>query len=156
MIKKMLGRGFISMLISGFLNQVVMYIIVLTRPEPAFYPVVPSYAAHFSTPLMAVMTTYFLVGLIGGAFGAFSVFYEIETWSFLKQGILHFMATAVVWIPIAIFLWGMNKYPAALVSTIVSLSLTYGLTWWLNYLKCKKNIELINHRILDRKREEVV
>lgn len=151
MIKKMLVRGFVSMFISGFLNQLIMYILILVSSDPFFIPLVPSYAAHFSSPLVAVITSYFLVGAIGWAFGAFSVFFEIETWSFLKQGILHFLATAVIWIPIATFVWGLNEYPIAVVSTTLSLTLTYGLTWLLNYMKCKKNIEMINHRLRNMK-----
>ncbi|HKM35792.1 MAG TPA: DUF3021 domain-containing protein [Lachnospiraceae bacterium] len=156
MLKKMVGRGFISMITSGFVNQVIIYIMILVSQDQSFVPLVPSYAAHFSTPLLAGITAYFLVGLIGGAFGAFSVFFEIETWSFLKQGIIHFVATAVVWIPIAIYLWGLNRYPSAIVSTVISLTITYGVTWWLNFLKCKRNIDMINHKIQNRKQKEVL
>lgn len=155
MLKKMAVRGSISMVISGFVNQVIMYIMILVSPDPLFVPLVPSYEAHFPTPFLAGITSYFLVGIIGGAFGAFSVFFEIETWSFLKQGILHFLATAVVWIPIAIFVWGLNEYPIAVISTTMSLAFTYGVTWWLNYMKCKKNIDIINHRLRNMKRRDI-
>ncbi len=151
MFKKAIERFLLSMLVSGFIYQMIAYVIIILSPEQSAVPLVPDFAKHFATPLIAQLTSYFLVGVIGGAFGAFSIFFEIETWSFLKQGILHFALTTIIWLPIAMFVWGLGKYPSALVSTLISLAVTYGLTWWLNYLKCKKNIEAINDQIQDMK-----
>lgn len=155
LLKKMAVRGITSAFISSFINQIVMLIMILASPDRKFVPLVPYYLEHFETPLEAMIVQYFLVGLIGAAFGSFSIFFEIETWSFFKQGILHLVCTCIVWIPIACLIWGLNQYPQAAISTIISFIFTYGLTWCLNYIKCKNNINTINDKLRNRKQKEV-
>lgn len=95
-----------------------------------------------------------LTGLIGAVFGGASILYDIERWSFLKQGICHFLVTAMVWIPISVFLWGLGKYVTTLISIVISFAVTYGVTWWMQYLRCRENIRQINEKLVQLDQNE--
>ena len=147
MWKRSLLRALCSMGICCLISQVIALVTELLVNEEGFVPLTPSYLAYFDSATLAMGTSILLTGLIGAAFGGFSVVFEMEKWSFLKQGIVHFMLTTAVWLPVSIFLWGMNRYPSALVGVLLSFSATYAITWWMNYMRCRVAIDTINERL---------
>ena len=153
MWKKAVSRAGVSMAVTSLVCQVTLLLTALGMGEGAV-PLVPSYRAHFTSDAVALGVQVLLAGVIGGAFGAFSVLFEVERWSPLKQGALHFLLTAAVWVPLAIFLWGVDRYPMAVVSTLLSMAATYGLTWWLNYRLCRKSVREINEKLKKLREEE--
>lgn len=153
MWKKALGRAAVSAGVAALLSQVSLVITALAAGGPDFVPLVPSYRAHFQSDAVALGVHALLVAAIGAVFGGFSVLFEIERWSLLKQGGLHFLLTAAVWAPISTFLWGLDRYPMALLYTLLSFAVTYGVTWGANYHKYRREIRQINQR-LERLRQE--
>lgn len=135
------------MAVSSFVSVLVLVIMELVIHRENFFPLVPAYTDHFESLSMALNVYHLLVGLIGAAFGGASVIFEIESWSFFKQGVIHFMLTTAVWLPISTFLWGLSMYPSAIVSIFISFAVTYGVTWWMNYQKCRESIQKINEKL---------
>lgn len=147
MWKKALLRAGCSMGITSMFAQITSMVIELCVNEEGYIPLMPSFLAHFDSVTLAMGSSVLLTGLIGAAFGGFSVVFEIEKWSFLKQGIIHFLLTTAVWLPICVFLWGMDRYPNALLSVLISFAATYGITWWMNYQRCRQAIRTINEKL---------
>lgn len=147
MWKRSLKRALSSMGICCMTSQVIALVTELLVNQEGFVPLTPSYLLYFDSVTLAMGTSILLTGLIGAAFGGFSVVFEMEKWSFLKQGIVHFLLTTAVWLPVSIFLWGMERYPRALVGVLLSFAATYAITWWMNYMRCRAAINTINEKL---------
>lgn len=148
-IIKMCQRGIISFAFGVTVNIIIVLGVTLAIGDSEFFMVVPDFAAYFTSPLIALLVQALLTGFISAVFGACSVIYDIERWSFFKQGIVHFLLTAVFWAPIAAFMWGAAKYRQAFISIFCSFCFTYAVTWICQYQACKKNIRKINERLVE-------
>jgi hypothetical protein len=129
------------------INVVIALVIVAIVNKPDFLPLVPDYAVHFESEIVAMLLQIVLIGITSAAFGAGSVILEIERWSLLKQSVIYFILTAVVWVPVSIFCWGINKYTTAFISVICSYTISYIITWMVQYNLCKKSVAKINQKI---------
>jgi len=147
MIKNALIRGINSFMYATTINVVIALIITAIVNEPGFLPLVPDYAAHFESGIVAMLLQIVLIGMTSAAFGAGSVILEIERWSLLKQSVIYFILTAVVWVPISIFCWRIDKYTTAFISTICSYTISYIITWIVQYNLCKKSVAKINQKL---------
>ena len=154
MLKKALGRAICSMGVTSLLSLVTLLAVELGAHREGFVPLTPDFLAHFSSSTAALGVYHVLVGLIGAVFGGASVLFEIERWSFLKQGILHFLLTTAVWLPLCAFLWGLGRYPQALVSILISFTATYGVTWFMGYQRCRESVRRINERLAALRAQE--
>lgn len=146
MLKRSLFRGAVSFSCALAAAQLVTLFTMLLS-HGSRLPLVPELAGRFSSDGIALGVQNVCAGIIGLAFGACSIIFDIEKWSFVKQGIVHFIITSAVWVGISVFCWGLGKYTATLISTFINFAVTYFLIWFLNYRRYKKNIEEINERL---------
>ncbi|MFC4547766.1 DUF3021 domain-containing protein [Paenactinomyces guangxiensis] len=63
------------------------------------------FLSFFVSEMTAVIVQILLTGIIGVTFATSSFIFNIVKWSLLKQYIVHFCITALVWIPIVMLLW---------------------------------------------------
>ena len=101
MWKKVFARmqvGFISTVLAVMLIQICI-------AQNGGSTVTERFASHFAAKDAAVLTQLLLVGGIGAAFSGASVVYDLERWSFLRQGIVYFVITAAVWVPVLLICW---------------------------------------------------
>jgi hypothetical protein len=147
MLIKIMKRSFTGFVYGVAIQQFIIIISCLVVSKPNFVPLVPSYLSHFSSPSLALGVSSVLIGIISAVFSGSSVIFDIEKWSYLKQGLLHFLITTSVWLPVSIFLWGMLRYQQAIVNVFLSFSMTYAVTWAIQYVVCKKNIQEINQKL---------
>lgn len=149
MIKKLFIHGGISMVISMALSQIVVLIVNCILASRGIYGavVVPDFGAHFPSEAIAMGVQNLCIGLIGFTFGAASIIFEMEKLGYLAQGIIHFIVTAAVWVPISIFCWGLGKYLTTFVSVFISFLISYGITWFLRYISCKNSVSDINKKL---------
>lgn len=146
-IKSALYRGMQSFAYAVTINLVIGLIIAAAVNKPDFMPMIPEYAAHFSSPLIAFGTQCLLTGVTSMAFGAGSVIMEIASWSLVKQSIVYFVVTALVWMPVSVFCWGLGKYTGTFISVTASYLVGYIISWFVQYKMCKQNIMEINKRL---------
>ncbi len=151
----MLKRAFIRA-VHGFMygtviNVIVALIIVAIVNKPDFAPLVPDYAAHFESKIVALLLQCILIGLTSAIFGAGSVILEFERWSLLKQSVIYFILTAMVWVPVSILCWRIDKYFPAFLSFILSYTVTYVISWSIQFKLCKKTVLEINQKLKERK-----
>ena len=142
-----MGKRLIRHLYHGFTTTVCVSMIVeFVIAQALGHGVTPGFAAHFSCETAAILAQLGLVGLIGMTFAGAALVFEIERWSYLKQGTVHFLITAAVWMPIAWLCWSPVR-GVGLVFTIVGWTLTYAVNWLVQYLLARRGIRELNRSI---------
>ena len=131
-----MGKRLIRHLYHGFTTTVCVSMIVEF--------VIAQALGHGETA--AILAQLGLVGLIGMTFAGAALVFEIERWSYLKQGTVHFLITAAVWMPIAWLCWSPVR-GVGLVFTIVGWTLTYAVNWLVQYLLARRGIRELNRSI---------
>ncbi len=146
MLKKILSRALTSALVCMLINQLVGVAISLASGDGRYSPVTPAFAARFSNTATAVIVQLLLIGLVGATFAACSVVFEVERWSFLRQGAIHLAITSAVGIPICLFCWFPESRAGAL--TLVGSWLgTYVVTWLSQYLIYRHRVKALDRKI---------
>ena len=87
--------------------------------------------------------------LIGFTFGAGSVLFEIERWSFLRQGAAHLTLTATVWIIVELICFSPIT-PPVVFAFAISAAATYATTWCIQYFVWRSQVRRLN-RIIHEK-----
>ena len=151
MLKKAFTRGLYSLVFGTTSGVLIGLMISLIEGDK--YVITSKYLSSLNSPIRAFAIQCLLIGVVSMSFGAFTIFLEKEKWSILKQWVVYFLLTTIVWIPISIFCWGYNNLP-----TIISVSLSYFLgyviTAFIQYINCKKSVDEINERLKELKEKE--
>ena len=146
MLKKMLSRAAVSAPICMLINQIVGICVSLANADGRYLPVMPAFAARFSSTTTAVIVQLLLIGLVGATFAACSVIFEIERWSFLKQGLVHMAITSVVTIPVCLYCWKPESASGVWI-LCGSWLFTYIATWLSQYLVYRHRIRALDAKI---------
>lgn len=146
MLKKILSRALSSAVACMLINQLVGIVRSLVAGDGRYSPVTPAFEARFPDTTTAVIVQLLLIGLVGATFAACSVIFEIERWSFLKQGALHLLITSAVGVPVCLFCWMPESASGAawLVGSWVSC---YVVTWLAQYLIYRHRVRQLNEKI---------
>lgn len=147
MLKRSLLRGLNSFMYAAGINVVIYTIIMVISDDPDFLPMLPEYAAHFSSDLLALLVQCCLIGLCSAMFGAGSILMELERLSLLTQSILYFIITTAIWFPVSCFCWGLQKYPSSIIGVGFSYTISYIISWIFQYRSCKHDVEQINQQL---------
>ena len=149
MWKKAFARiptGFASTVLAAALIQICI-------AQNGGLTVTARFASHFAAREAAVLTQLLLAGGIGAAFSGASVVYDLERWSFLRQGIVYFVITAAVWVPVLLICWTPMPKEGILFSSL-GWTGTYAITWGIQYAVYRKRIRDLNRKIHERNRME--
>ena len=146
MIRKMLGRALVSAPICMLINQLVGIAISLGNGDGRYSPVTPAFAARFTGTTAAVIVQLLLIGLVGAVFAACSVIFEMEKWSYLKQGLIHLAITSVVTIPVCLYCW-MPETRAGALSLVGSWLFCYATQWLSHYFVYRSRVRRLNEKI---------
>ena len=146
-------RRLLQAMAAGFATtELILLIIQFCMLQAGQSVVTPAFAARFANEGAAVLAQLGLVGLIGIAFAGGAQVFEIEKWSFLQQGIVHFLITAAVWLPVSWLCW--MPIPAeTLWCAVLGWLATYAVTWMIHYFLWKKKVRELNMRIHAYRRE---
>ena len=146
MLQKALRRALVSAPSCMLINQIVGICISLANDDGRYSPVTPAFAARFQSPVAAVVVQLLLIGLIGATFATCSVIFEIERWSFLRQGAVHLAVTSAIGIPICLFCWMPESAAGALI-LCASWLFTYACTWLSQYFVYRHRIRQLDAKI---------
>ena len=142
-----MGRRILLQLARGFAVTVSVCLAVqLVVAQICGSAVTPAFGMRFSNEGSAALAQLGLTGLIGAAFSASALLFEIERWSFLRQGVVHFLATAAVWVPVAWLCW-MPISREGLTFTICGWTFTYIVNWTIQYFIYRRRIRELNRKI---------
>ncbi|EEL50427.1 MULTISPECIES: DUF3021 domain-containing protein [Bacillus cereus group] len=151
-MKNLLSRVVGGFVIGLIIGQIVQLLISLTLGQGEYMPVVDQFRSLFASEMYAVMVQILLTGIIGVTFATSALVFDIVKWSLLKQYIVHFCITALVWVPIVTLLW-MPKTTKGTLIFFISFLGTYVITWIIQYVISKNDIKQINAAIQSRKFE---
>ena len=147
-IKKAVAKRAILGFIYGvFIGQTILIMESLFMRDGNFYAVSNSLLQLAGTKIGAVIIQYFLTGLIGTTFAATTVIFEMDSWSLLRQSILHFIITSIVMYA-AGFLCGW--FPHTLVSTLIwfGVFIVVYVIFWISFTIYYKNkVKKINEAL---------
>ena len=118
--------------------------------DPSFSVMTPEFASLFPTQRIAFGVDLLLYGLLGAAFSGWTAIYECDRIGFVIQNLIYSVGTAVVWIPIVTLIWQLQKYPPALIFTILGFFVSHVIVTIITYKTTRKDIEQLN-RILSVK-----
>lgn len=154
MIRSAVMRGVNSFVYAIGISTVIQLIVMVYVGRPEMIPVLPEFAAHFSNAFMALLVQNVLIGVISASFGIGSVIMELEHLSLVTQSILYFILTTAVWYPVGCLCFGLNKYPGTMVVMGISYTVSYIWSWMIQYRICKRNVEEINRKLQQIRKEE--
>ena len=138
----------------GFASTVfVVALIQICIAQNGGSTVTERFASFFAVKDAAVLTQLLLAGAIGAAFSGASVVYDLERWSFLRQGIVYFVITAAVWVPVLLICWTPMPKEGILFSSL-GWTGTYAITWGIQYAVYRNRIRDLNRKIHERNKAE--
>ena len=142
-----MARKLLTRLSCGFSITVCVCLVVqLIVAQTTGNSVTLACAAHFRNEAAAALAQLGLTGCIGAAFAGAAELFEIGKWGYLKQGIVHFLVTAAVWMPIVYICW-MPSSRRSMLFTVLGWTFTYAVNWTVQYLLYKRSIAELNRRI---------
>ena len=158
MKKKVILRSLIGAPIGLSISFIITLIISVIINKGEYYPVVPQLTAICGNELNAVVIQTVCSLIYGAAFGGASVIWEIETWSLLKQTVIHCLVISVSMLPIAYcmywmphsFLGCMYWMPHSFLGIagyIVIFFFIYFFIWFAQYFAMKKRIQEFNDKV---------
>ena len=145
-LKRALSRALVSAPSCMLINHLVGVVRSLIVGDGRFSPVTPAFAARFPSESAAVAVQMLLVGLVGAAFAGCSVVFDIERWSFLRQGLVHLAATSAVAVPVCLYC-GMPETPGGALALVGSGVFCYAATWLSKYLLNRRRVRELDARI---------
>ena len=149
-----MARKLISRALHGFAITVSICLLVqLIIAQFSGSSVTPSFGMHFTNEAAAALAQLGLTGIVGAAFACAALVFDRERWGFLKQGIVHFLVTAAVWMPIAYLCW-MPDSRMGLWLALGGWTLTYAVNWTVQYFIYRHRIAALNARIRAYREED--
>lgn len=147
MKKKVLLRGFLGFPLGISIGYIMTIFISLIFAQGYYSPCVPALARSAGSEINAVILQAMLSGLLGSAFAACSVIWEMEEWSIAKQTGVYFLITSLVMMPIAYFTNWMEHSVLGFLSYFIIFVLIFIIVWAFQYLAWKNKIKKINSRL---------
>lgn len=149
-----MGKRVVLQLLRGYAVTVGLCLLIQMAVGLACGSVVaPAFGARFRSEGVAALAQLGLTGMIGAAFSGAALLFDVERWSYLRQGIAHFLVTAAVWVPVVWLCW----MPVSWTGRIWSLAgwtLTYAVNWTIQYFLYRRRIAELNRRIRSRQGKE--
>lgn len=107
----------------------------------------PEYMDRFDNPVIAFSVQMLLVGFISGMASAGTIIMEWKRPGLLIQSVIYLALMLVTWIPVACYLWGFHKHTTSMISGLLSILVTYGICWVVQYNICIRDVKEINERL---------
>ena len=147
-MKTILKRSINSFIISAICGAIAMLLLELIVTKvtgmKAFRPMSPEFMSMFPSETIAVEVNIILYGVIGAGFAAASVIYEQDKIGFVLQNLFYYAVTSIVWVPIVIFVWQLDKNMSALTGTLIGFAASYIVLTIMGYKIAKRDIKEIN------------
>ena len=144
MLKEIIKRALMGFMIGVFVGETILIFESLIGGNGSFYPVSAYLSAHTRTEIGAVIFQYIITGILGLTFSTGSIIFELDSWSLLKQTVVHFVVSSVI-MYLAGFFCGW--FPHTVGSTLVWFGVfvvVYLIFWVCFSLYYKNKVKKIN------------
>lgn len=147
-------KNFLIRFINGFCFSIAIVVIVqlIIMVKTDTINMLPEYMERFDNVVVAYGVQLLLIGFISGVASGGTVIMEWKRPGLVIQSFLYLVLMFSTWIPVACYLWGFHKYITSMVSGVLSILVTYGICWGIQYKICKRDVQEIND-ILKAKQE---
>jgi len=148
MLKQITTRFLNGFCFSIAITMCVQLILMLSTGT---IPMLPEFVAGFDNEVIAFAVQLVMVGLMSGVTSAGTVVFEMKKTGMLLQSVYFLLIMLSAWIPVACIAWGFHKYRASMITTTISIVLTYGICRAAHYFACRRDIEAINAKLMEKK-----
>lgn len=143
-LKRCVSSFAISCVCGAIVNLLIEVIVRTVTGMENFSPLTAEFISLFPSESIAVEVNILLYGVIGAGFSAMMFIYDQDRIGFVIQNLIYYVLTALVWVPIVVFVWQINKYSEALIYTLMGFLGTYIIMTVVGYKVTKKDIEEVN------------
>lgn len=147
MFKKTVCRGALGFPLGVCIGYVISIGMSLVLATGKYIPCVPALISQFGSELAAVVFQAALCGILGAAFAAASVIWEMEKWSIAKQTGINFLVTSLAMLPIAYFTQWMEHSLLGFLEYFGIFLVMFFVIWVVMYFVWKNKIKRLNARI---------
>lgn len=154
MKKQALLRGILGFPLGLALGQLITIAGSAVAGYGTYSPVVPEFAAEMGGELAAVALQTLLCGLMGAAFGAGSVIWQLESWSIAGQSAAYFAIGAAAMLPTAYVARWMERSPAGIAAYFGIYAAVFLCVWLGQYLSLRARLHGVNKRLEELGPEE--
>lgn len=150
-MKKAVLRCTLGAVFGITITVIISIIISLCVGGGEFIFVVPELAEDCGSELNAVILQTLCSVLYGAMWAGASLIWEKESWSLLKQSLLHFALCSLGTFPAAYFTRWMEHSLSGILSYFGIFFATYLFIWISQYLSIRKRVKAMNKRLADAK-----
>ena len=147
MKKKAILRGLLGIPMGLALGYVITVLLSLGWGKGEYIVCVPELADLVGNTANAAALQALLCGIMGFAFGAASVIWEMEQWSIVRQTGSYFFIVSVVMLPIAYLLYWMEHTAVGVLKYFGIFALIFVLVWMGQYWKIRNSIGRMNRKV---------
>lgn len=143
-LKRCIFSFAISSVFGALTNLIIELVVRTVTGMDDFTPISPEFVELFPSETIAVEVNILLYGVIGAGFSAMIFIYENEKIGFIVQNIIYCLLTSIIWVPIVVFVWQLNKNGNALIGTLLGFFVTYIVMSVVGYKITRAKIKEIN------------
>lgn len=147
MKKKVLFRTVLGFPIGIAIGYVITILISLVWGQGYYSPCVPELIRIMGNEIHAVILQTVLCGLLGVAFAASSVIWEMENWSLVKQTGIYFLIISVVMMPVAYFTHWMEHSVRGFLIYFGIFAAIFIAIWLIQYAIGKHTVRKMNSKL---------
>ena len=153
MKKQVFSRGLLGFPLGITIGYVITIVLSLGWGQGSYSPCVPELIDTMGSEIGAVVFQAVLCGILGAAFSACSMIWEMESWSIARQSCIYFLITSFVMMPIAYFSnWMPHTLPGFL-SYFGIFVLIFVVAWVVQYFIWRDKINKINAGVDEKRRD---
>ncbi len=147
MKKQAVLRGLLGFPLGIAMGYIITIFLSLGWGNGYYSSCIPELIETMGNEINAVILQAVLCGLLGTAFAACSVIWQIDSWSIAKQTGIYFLVTAIVMMPIAYFTNWMEHTVIGFISYFVIFIAVFVVVWVVQYLIWKNKVKKMNGKL---------
>ena len=144
MKKKIILRSILGFPIGLAIGYLITIFISLLFADGYYSPCVPELISITGNEINAVILQAVLCGLLGMAFAASSVIWDMEDWSIVKQTGIYFTINSFIMMPIAYLTYWMEHSIKGFLCYFGIFTLIFVIIWIAQFIIGKHNVKNLN------------
>ena len=145
--KTAVARGLLGIPLGITIGFMLSLFVSLGLGTGEYYGARPELIAEMGSELNAVLFQTGVSALIGMAFSAASVIWQLEDWSLAKQTGIYFLITALVMLPVAWFARWTERSLLGIVIYFGIFVVIFFVIWGIQYLIWRQKIKKMNEKL---------
>ena len=143
-IMKRMLRGFPQGIALGYVISVCCSLIA---GNGNYYACDPRLIQTLGNEITAVLVQLLCTGIIGSAFSAGTIVFEIDSWNIAKQNAVYFLVGSLAMMPIAYLMNWMEHSLIGVVGNFLVFTIIFLACWIANYLILRNRIKKMNQNV---------